>query len=123
MNSKKNNLITGKQAEDKAFLFLKQNGLKPLDRNYRAPVGEIDLIMKDDDIIVFIEVRARTSNHMVSALETIDKHKCSRIIQTSQHYLQKHATNKRSICRFDVVLFSGPLESAKVEWIKNAFEA
>ncbi len=110
-------------AEEKAFSFLKEKGLKLLDRNYRTHLGEIDIIMQDKETIVFVEVRARTKNNTMDVLETIDHRKRSHIIQTSQHYLQKYKTTNKSICRFDVVLLTGPPESAKIEWIKNAFEA
>ncbi len=113
----------GMLAEEKAFSFLKEMGLQALDRNYRTLRGEIDIIMQDKEIVVFVEVRARTNNNIMDVLETIDHRKRSRIIQASQHYLQKYKTTNKSICRFDVVLFTGPPESAKIEWIKNAFEA
>lgn len=118
-----NSYQRGKLAEEKAFSFLKKNGLKPLERNYTTTQGEIDIIMQDKETIVFIEVRARTKNNIVDALETIDQRKCSNIIHASEHYLQKHKKTNRSICRFDVVILAGPLETAKIEWIKNAFEA
>ncbi|MCH7695320.1 MAG: YraN family protein [Proteobacteria bacterium] len=113
----------GRLAEEKAFSFLKKNGLKPLERNYTTTRGEIDIIMQDGETIVFIEVRARTQNNIVDALETIDRRKCSNIIYASEHYLQKHKKTNRSICRFDIIILAGPLKIAKIEWIKNAFEA
>ena len=120
---KSNSHQQGKLAEEKAFTYLKEQGLKPLARNYRSPQGEIDLIMQDREITVFIEVRARTDNHTMNILETINPQKCRHIIQTCKHYLQKHKRTYKDICRFDVFLIMGPLETAKIEWIKNAFEA
>ena len=116
----------GRIAEQLASDYLKKNyGLVLLDRNYRTPYGEIDLIMKDGDIMVFIEVRSRTKDNFLRPLESIDRNKCMRIIRSSEYYLQRHVSNLNRLekCRFDVVTLSGPLETARLEWIKNAFEA
>jgi putative endonuclease len=115
----------GRMAEDIACEYLKnQFGLTLLDRNYRTPHGEIDLIMKDGDTTVFIEVRSRTMQVFMDALETIDRRKLMRIIRSSEYYLQHHISNFNDVkCRFDVVTLNGPLEAARLEWIKDAFEA
>jgi putative endonuclease len=115
----------GRIAEDIACDYLNnQFGLALLDRNYRTPHGEIDLIMKDGDTTVFIEVRSRTRQSFMETLETIDRNKCMRIIQSSEYYLQRQVSNYNEVkCRFDVVTLNGPLETARLEWIKDAFEA
>lgn len=115
----------GRMAETMACDYLNRKfGLTLLDRNYRTPRGEIDLIMKDGDTTVFIEVRSRTTRVYMEALETIDHRKRKRIIQSSEYYLQRHVSNYNDVkCRFDVVTLTGPLETAKLEWIKDAFEA
>ena len=113
----------GQHAEDQAFNFLKRNGLEPLARNYRTPRGEIDLIMQDNDTIVFIEVRARASADYMATLESIDKRKLNNIIFASNHYLQKNNRLNDTPCRFDVVALTGDIHQPKIEWIKNAFEA
>ena len=114
---------TGKIAEDLACKYLHQQGLRLLTRNYRVPCGEIDLIMQDGEIIVFIEVRSRKNNKTMHVLESIDAEKCTRIIRASQQFLQNKRRGKDAVCRFDVVLIMGRIEHAEVEWIKNAFEA
>lgn len=113
----------GKLAEDRALSYLKKKGLKLLQRNFRSKQGEIDLIMRDHGVTVFIEIRARSNNSIIDALETIDQRKCARIIKTSEYYLLRHRPTSKDSYRFDIVIISGPLESAKIEWIKNAFEA
>ncbi len=113
----------GKLAEDKALEFLKSKGLLTIDRNYSSRQGEIDLIMQDKDTTVFVEVRARMSDNILHALETIDQRKQRRIVLTSQHYLQNAETNKPRYYRFDVIVINGPVEKANIEWIKNAFDA
>ena len=113
----------GRVAEDKALAYLKNQGLVPITRNYRSPRGEIDLIMQDKDITVFIEVRARTRDNILHPIETIDQRKKNKIILTSQHYLQ-HGEKRSSRCyRYDVISLSGPIDKANIEWIKNAFDA
>ena len=116
----------GRIAEELACNHLKKNfGLVLLDRNYRTPYGEIDLIMKDGETMVFIEVRSRTKDNFLKPLESIDRNKCMRIIRSSEYYLQRNVSSFNSMgkCRFDVVTLTGPLETARLEWIKNAFEA
>jgi len=115
----------GRIAEDIAHDYLNSRfGLVLLERNYRTPHGEIDLIMKDGDTTVFIEVRSRTKQSFLDALETIDRRKCMRIINSSEYYLQRQSSNYNNVkCRFDVVTLTGPLETARLEWIKDAFEA
>lgn len=114
---------TGKIAEELACNYLNQQGLRLLAKNYRVRCGEIDLIMQDEETVVFIEVRSRKNNKTMHVLESIDTAKCTRIIRASQQYLQNKKRGNETLCRFDVVLVIGRLEDAKVEWIKNAFEA
>lgn len=115
--------VKGRRAEDRALDFLTAEGLELLTKNYRSRQGEIDLIMRDKDTTVFVEVRARTSNKIMHAVETIDQRKQNRIIRTSQHYLQREEKSKTLYYRFDVIAISGPMEEANIEWIKNAFDA
>lgn len=122
----KNPSEQGRIAEQLACNYLKNNfGMVLLDRNYRTPHGEIDLVMEDGDTMVFIEVRSRTKETFMQPLESIDHKKCMRIIRSSEYYLQRNVSNLDRLekCRFDVVTLSGPLETARLEWIKNAFEA
>lgn len=110
----------GTQAERLAEQFLQRHGLKLLQRNYSCRYGEIDLILQDDDTLVFAEVRLRSHGDFGGAAASINAVKQSRLIHTAQHYL---ATLSRTPpCRFDAVLFD-KLDSARPEWIKNAFTA
>ena len=118
-----NTYRTGKIAEDLACRFLNRQGLKLLTKNFRSRRGEIDLIMQDGDIIVFVEVRSRKNNQVMNVIETIDPVKRARIIQTCQQYLQGKKSYNQHACRFDIVLITGQLDAAEIEWIKNAFEA
>jgi len=113
----------GKLAEDLAYQYLKRQGLRLLAKNYRSRMGEIDLIMRDGNVTVFIEVRSRKHDGHMHVVESIDSGKRARIIETSLEYLQNHRRSNKDICRFDVILLTGSPESVRIEWIKNAFEA
>jgi len=122
-NSGKNSYLRGRWAEQTALEYLLTKKLKLLDKNFRSAFGEIDLIMQDKNIILFIEVRYRSSNHFHTALESINRKKCERIIATSHQYLSENRSASQLYCRFDVVAISGPQETPMIEWIKNAFQA
>lgn len=109
-------MLRGISAEQQAHDFLLSKGLKPICRNYRCKHGELDLIMRDQQSLVIVEVRYRKSDTFGSALESITRGKQERIISATQHYL----STVRDDCpiRFDVVAISG---NAEINWIKNAF--
>ena len=115
--------LKGRTAEERALSYLKKHGLAPLRRNFRSRHGEIDLIMLDSDILVFVEVRSRDNTSMLDPLESIDEIKMSKIISCSEYFLQKEKKWSNSYCRFDVVTISGSQSEEKIEWIKNAFNA
>mgnify|MGYP002814613202 CR=1 FL=1 len=113
----------GRWAESLALGHLLEQGLTLHAQNYQARCGEIDLILQDGDTIVFLEVRYRTDNLYMHALETINARKCDRIIKTSLHYLQKHRAASKKTCRFDVIIIFGSVATPSIRWIKNAFQA
>jgi len=113
----------GVWAEQLALTFLQQQGLALVEKNFRGPGGEVDLIMQDHNTIAFIEVRYRAMSHFASALESIDQKKCERIIKTSLHYLQSHRDTAKNACRFDVITVTGATAAPEIGWIKNAFQA
>lgn len=112
----------GAAAERLARVYLGQRGLRPLDANYRCRAGEIDLVMRDGNTLVFVEVRYRRSEAFGSAAETVAVPKQRRIIKTASRYLQQHPRWANDRCRFDVVAISGDAGQADIEWIRNAFE-
>ncbi len=116
LKAKPAHLITGENAEEQAHNYLITQGLKPVLRNFRCKLGELDLIMFDQQSLVIVEVRYRKTDHYGSAMESITRTKQSRIIRATQVYL---ATQKKDqAIRFDVVAISG---NGKIEWIQNAF--
>lgn len=116
---------SGQQAEQTACDYLQQHGLVLLEQNYHCRRGEVDLIMRDDKTLVFVEVRARRSDRFGSALESITANKQSRIIATAQHYLQQNRLQQN--CRFDVVALrivqTADSQQHQVSvWIRDAFQ-
>jgi putative endonuclease len=109
---------TGDAAEAIAERFLQAQGLTTIARNYRCRGGEIDLIMRDRDSVVFVEVRLRRSSAFGGAGASIGVAKQRRLILAAQHYLL--TLNATPPCRFDAILMNS-LEMRDVEWIRNAF--
>jgi putative endonuclease len=99
---------------------LQQQGLHPIARNFRTRYGEIDLIMRDRDELVFVEVRLRRHRSQVGAAESVDQGKQARLIAAAAHYLQRHPQLADTPGRFDVVAIIGGAEW-QIRWIKNAF--
>ena len=113
----RNSTIKGEQVEKIVSNWLIKQGLFLVESRFRIFEGEIDLIMREHDILVFIEVRYRKNGFYGSALESINHTKCQKIIKTAQYYLQQ--TGWMGECRFDVVVITG----RHCEWIKDAFDA
>lgn len=114
---------SGKLAEEIAANYLAKQGMTILDKNFRCRFGEIDIIGLDTQYLVFIEVRYRKNEKHMDVLETIDKHKCRKLIITSEYYLNKHRKYQSLVCRYDVVGITGDINAPVIEWIKNAFQA
>jgi len=110
----------GAQAEHWALEHLQRQGMKLIEHNYRGRFGEIDLIMQDDAVLVFIEVRLRSNADFGGAAASVDGHKQQRIIRTAQQYLS--SLSRTPPCRFDVVLMDDVL-GHNAQWLKNAFDA
>lgn len=104
----------GKEAENRAEQCLRQRGYRIVARGYRCRRGEIDLIAKHQETLVFVEVRYRRDG-LVSAAESIDRAKMRRIALAAQHYLAFHPTALP--CRFDVVCVS----KSNIEVLPGAF--
>lgn len=111
----------GAKAEDLALKYLKQNGLRLLARNVRGPQGEIDLIMRDGDSLVFVEVRLRRNRTFAGAAESVTCAKQTKLWATAQHYLQQENLVDKIPCRFDVVALDSLDENTTIDWIRDAF--
>lgn len=113
----------GLWAETVAQTFLQHQGLVLLAQNYRCKLGEIDLVMRERDTTVFVEVRYRRRDDFGTGAETVARQKQRKLIATARYYLQTHASARRQPCRFDVVSISSTQDPHAIDWIRNAFEA
>ena len=111
----------GRKAEQQAGNYLKKHGLTLLTSNYQTPYGEIDLIMRQNEVVVFVEVRYRRSNDYGTPAETVNAAKQSRLRASAQHYLQMHTSLSNRPCRFDIVGFTNSIDDKGISWIQNAF--
>ena len=112
------NKLKGRDAERYAEAYLQNQGLVLVERNYRCRFGEIDLIMREEDVVVFIEVRMRASQVFGGAASSITISKQGKLVRTARYYLA--SLKSAPPCRFDVVLSSGN-RGEGLEWIRNAF--
>ena len=105
--------VTGQQAEKLALKYLLQQHVKLIQRNFYSRFGEIDLIMQDQDTLIFVEVKQRKSG-INTALESITIHKQKKLIKTAQYYLLK--CGRQINCRFDAVVLD---YNNTIKWLKN----
>jgi putative endonuclease len=113
-------LVTGKYGEWLAARYLKKGGYTILKRNYKNPVGEIDIIAMDGETVVFVEVKTRTSDEFGEPCEAIDYKKRKKLIDTALYYLKKHGGTPAA--RFDLVGVSLWAAGRGVEHIKDIIE-
>lgn len=111
--------ITGSMGEDTAKAYLLKQGLEFIEANYYSKGGEIDLIMRDGEHLVFVEVRLRFNPSYGSSLETITAVKQSKIIHTAKCFLLENGLYDKVDCRFDAIGIGPDME---LTWIPNAFE-
>ncbi|MCP5345552.1 MAG: YraN family protein [Pseudomonadales bacterium] len=114
----------GSRAEKLAARYLSARGLRTLTLNYHCRQGEIDLIAKDGEFLVFVEVRMRHSDRHGTAVETVTRSKQMRIIHCARHYLMNSPQFSDTPCRFDVVGVV-PADNwcgYRFHWLKDAFQ-
>lgn len=93
-----------------------------MERNFRCRHGEIDLIMLDEDCLVFVEVRYRSSGALASAAATVDRRKQDKLVRTAEMFLATHPRFSSYAARFDVFGVDGGDKSCRtVEWVRDAF--
>mgnify|MGYP001795796049 CR=1 FL=1 len=110
----------GNRAEKLAADYLSKRTLTLIKKNHHCRVGEIDLIMRDRDYLVFVEVRYRRSDTFGGALESVDYRKQNKLRKAAEHYLIQ-TKQQDSPARFDVLCVNGSLNKPHFHWIKNAF--
>ena len=126
-NSKKRSL-SGAAAEQLALDFLRSKGLEFVAKNFRTRRGEIDLIMLDNAVLVFVEVRFRSSVSFGSAEESITAQKCQRLSSAAQAYMQREGLTEKVSARFDAVAISPDKPHRKstseycTNWVQNILQ-
>lgn len=114
----------GARAEQWAQQYLETQGLAIVANNYRSPRGEIDLIMREKNMLIFVEVRLRSNKQFGSAADSIDTKKQRHLIHAAQHYLQSKKLWDQVPCRFDAICLTKDPDNGnkyQVEWLRNAF--
>jgi putative endonuclease len=113
--------VLGKEGERIAEQYLKEKGYKLVERNYRCAAGEVDLIVLDRRVIVFVEVKTRTGHGFGTPLEAVQPRKQRKMMQAAQFFLTQKKLHQRD-ARFDVVGISWPGQEPMVEHVENAFD-
>jgi putative endonuclease len=108
----------GQQAEARAAVYLEGKGLRIIARNWRCRFGEIDLVAKDGKLLVFVEVRSRSSRSHGGAAESISIAKRRKLTAAASLYLTRAGAD--TPCRFDALLIEA---EGNIEWIRDAFSA
>jgi putative endonuclease len=114
--------VFGKAGEDLAVDELARRGYAVLARRYRTRHGEIDIVARDGETIVFVEVKAKESGDFGTAAHAVTPEKQRRVISMAVDYLARHRLH-RSPCRFDVVAIDGSDEAAVLTYYRGAFSA
>lgn len=114
-----NKRTVGKQFEQIANEYLKKQGYIILEQNFQCKTGEIDIIAKQNDYLVFVEVKYRTNTSLGLPEEAIDFRKMRKITRTSKYYMLINRISEYTPCRFDVV----SIINNEIKLIQNAFDA
>ena len=109
--------------EQAAMTHLVRAGLRLLTRNFTCRHGEVDLVMRDGDCIVFVEVRYRGSRERGGGTASVGAAKRAKLVRAAQVYLLAHPKFAAAPCRFDVVGCSGIPAQPQLDWIRAAFDA
>lgn len=116
-------LSLGDRGEIIAGAFLSEKGYKILDKKVRAPFGELDLVAQNKDVLVFVEVKTRSSEQFGAPEEAVNAQKQKQMVKLAEWYAQKNTLSKMKM-RFDVIaiLYNG-VNAPQIRHIQHAFEA
>jgi putative endonuclease len=112
----------GQEGEELAVRHLKRMGYRIVCRNYRCPFGEIDIIARHRGVLVFVEVKSRSTETFGSPKLAVTPAKQRKLSRVAWHYLEQHKLTEAS-ARFDVVAIKGMQGSTHLEVIENAFDS
>jgi len=114
-------ITIGKEGEKIAAAYLKKNGYEIIEINYRCPIGEIDIVAKEKNDLVFVEVKTRKSIDLGYPEQAVGMRKQKKMSQLALWYMQKRKIADTN-ARFDVVAITLIPEKNEVKLIKNAFD-
>jgi putative endonuclease len=113
--------VLGARGEDLAVKYLKKKGYKVIERNYRCQLGEIDLIARQGDTLVFVEIKSRSSPGFGLPQEAVDRFKQDKLIEVARAYLAERRLTEDITMRFDVVAVRLTPSGPDIELIQDAF--
>lgn len=113
----------GDAIEAAARAHLERRGLRAVALNQNYRLGELDLVMRDGDTLVFVEVRYRRDTRFGGGAASVDHFKQRKLVRAAELYLLKHPRDAQRPCRFDVVAASGDPDAPELDWIRDAFRA
>ena len=105
--------LRGQAAEARALAYLQQQGMQLVERNFSCRFGEIDLIMREQQTVVFVEVRQRSSAQFGGAAASVTAAKQGKLWRTAEVFLRRYTTPPG--CRFDLIAIQG----GDLNWIRN----
>ncbi len=119
--------VTGACFEDLALAHLERNGLALIERNFNCRYGEIDLVMRSGDTVVFVEVRYRRGAagraNFGDGIDSVGAAKRAKLVRAAAVFLANHPRLADRTCRFDVLAIAGDAAAPVIDWRPNAFEA
>ena len=115
----KAHLLQGYEGEQLALLHLKRLGYRIICRNYRCPIGEIDIIAQHQDVLVFVEVKSRTTKWIENLAELVSPKQRKLLVQAADHYLVSRELDHEA--RFDIITIFKTGEKLEIEHLEDAF--
>ena len=117
-----NTRASGASFEEQALAHLQRAGLRPVARNFNTRFGELDLVMRDGEALVFVEVRYRRHGAFGGGAASVGAAKRERLMKAAQLFLQAHPKFAALPCRFDVLAFDGEADAPRCDWQRAAFD-
>jgi len=111
----------GRIAEELALRFLINRGLTTVTTNYRCRYGELDLVMRDAQLLIVVEIRYRHRSEFGGPIASISPAKQRKIAIATQHFIRRYPAYRNAPVRFDVVGLTGTLHAPDIRWIAGAF--
>ena len=114
--------LLGRVGEKQAVKYLKKRKIKILEKNYVTPIGEIDIIAKEKDTLLFIEVKTRTNTLYGEPIESVTPYKQGHIIRVAEYYMKMHDVDfDETPCRFDVIEVKNDNGINEINHVEDAF--